>query len=232
MENIKMENENGQPVLQNDTVTADDVIIGSSGYIDLKFDNYGFKKVSYETFLASWQDIYDEISNEEVIRKIYDNIKLPERATSGSMGFDFYSPFDLKLLRDSSIIIPTGIKCLMKKDQGLIIAPRSGSGFKYRLGIANTIGIIDSDYYNNHTNEGHIMIKLVYNGFGFETVIKTNNGEIEFEDNPKSNKPYIEFKSGEAIAQGFIVKYDTFGDEVSTIRDGGMGSTTNKDTNN
>lgn len=194
-------------------------------YEELKFDGYGFKKVSYETFLASWQNIYGEDPNEEVVKKVYDNIKLPQRSTSGSMGYDFFIPFDLKLIKESSIVIPTGIKCMMLKDQGLIIAPRSGSGFKYRISIANTIGVIDSDYYNNQANEGHIMIKLVYDGFAFETIIRTDSGEIEYEDNAKSNKQFIEFKTGEAFAQGFVLKYDTFGDEVDTVRVGGLGST-------
>lgn len=214
-----------------DKPIIDDAIVSSSGYDELKFDGYGFKKVSYETFLESWKNIYGEDPNENVIRKIYDNIKLPERSTSGSMGYDFFIPFDLKLIKESSIVIPTGIKCKMTKNQGLIIAPRSGSGFKYRLGVANTIGIIDSDYFNNQANEGHIMIKLVYNGFAFETILKTSNGEIEYEDSAKANKAFIEFKTGEAFAQGFVVKYETFGDDVEVTRVGGFGSTTKTEEN-
>lgn len=93
------------------------------------------------------------------IWKIYENISLPKRATAGSAGYDFFSPVDFQLGPGETIKIPTGIRAQMEPDWVLKIYPRSGLGFKYRLQLNNTVGIIDSDYFNSD-NEGHIFIKI------------------------------------------------------------------------
>ena len=105
-----------------------------------------FEKVSFEEFSKEINDI-----------KCYEEIILPKRATIGSAGYDFYAPFDFTLKPDESIKIPTGIKVKISDGWFLAIFPRSGLGFKYRLQLNNTVGIIDSDYYHA-LNEGHIFI--------------------------------------------------------------------------
>ena len=132
----------------------------------------------------------------------YDSIKLPKRATSGSAGYDFYSTKSFRLEPGKTITIPTGIRCKMNNDWVLMIAPRSGLGFKYRFQLDNTLGIIDSDYYYSD-NEGHIFLKM------------TNCGD-----------KIITVESGQGIAQGIFVLYGiTTDDDVTAVRNGGFGST-------
>lgn len=137
----------------------------------------------------------------------YEDIKLPKRATKGSAGYDFYLPFDLILKPNETILIPTGIRCKMNPNYVLMIFPRSSLGFKYRLMLNNTVGIIDSDYYNA-LNEGHIMIKITNNSLENKT---------------------LELKKGDAFAQGIFMIYGiTCDDETNEIRTGGFGSTNKK----
>lgn len=135
----------------------------------------------------------------------YDKIILPRRATVGSAGYDFYAPFPFTLKPNESLIIPTGIRVLIDEGWVLNIYPRSGLGFKYRLRLDNTVGIIDSDYYNA-LNEGHIMIKIT---------------------NETNDNKTIEIKEGEAFAQGVFLMYGiTYDDNTIDKRTGGFGSTT------
>ena len=117
-----------------------------------------FQKVSWEQFLEGWKDAFPN-TEEEKIREIYDGIRLPRRATAGSAGSDFFSPVDFELKPGETLKMPTGIRAWMEPDWVLKIYPRSGLGFKYRLQLNNTVGIIDSDYYNSD-NEGNIFIKI------------------------------------------------------------------------
>lgn len=129
-------------------------------------------------------------------------VKIPVRATKGSAGYDFYSPVDFRLRAGRTIVIPTGIRCEMNPDYALFIMPRSGLGFKYQIFLSNTLGLIDSDYYNSD-NEGHIMIKLF------------NQGEKE-----------LHIKEGEKFCQGVFLPYGiTINDECNGERNGGFGST-------
>ena len=132
----------------------------------------------------------------------YDKIKLPARATNNSAGYDFYMTQDVTLSPKESVVIPTGIRWYTDTQFFLMIVPRSGLGFKYQLGLANTIGIIDADYYNAD-NEGHIMVKLVNNG----------------------DKP-VSIKQGERFCQGIIIPYLTltYDSILSNNRTGGFGS--------
>ena len=116
-----------------------------------------FEKVSYEQFSAAYKDDFG--AGDDEIRKVYDLIKLPRRATAGSAGYDFYTPVPINLAPGQPVKIPTGIRARMNADWVLMIFPRSGLGFKYRLQLNNTVGVIDSDYYNSD-NEGHIFIKI------------------------------------------------------------------------
>lgn len=139
------------------------------------------------------------------VLEIYADIKLPKRATSGSAGYDFYAPFDIVLAPGETIKIPTGIRAWIVDGWVLKLYPRSGLGFKYRLQLNNTVGIIDSDYYNSD-NEGHIFIKITND---------TNEGKV------------IEIPKGTGFAQGIFVEYGiTIDDDACGVRNGGFGSTT------
>lgn len=167
-----------------------------------------FEKVSFEEFYKGVRDIdptFVKFSDEE-IRKIYDNIKLPKRATKGSAGYDFFSPFTMTLTPSTTIKIPTGIRCKMQEDWVLKLYPRSGLGFKYRLQLNNTVGIIDSDYYYSD-NEGHIFVKIT---------------------NDTNENKYIHLEERDGFIQGIFLEYGiTEDDDVDGIRNGGFGSTGN-----
>ena len=158
-----------------------------------------FEKVSLGEFAKHITDW-----NDTDIEETYENIQLPRRSTPGSAGYDFFSPFNIFLSPKESIVIETGIRCFLDEDKVLQIYPRSGLGFKFQMGLANTVGIIDSDYVNSD-NEGHIMIKI------------TNNGNQE-----------LHISEGKAFAQGIITQYFTTVDDAEVekqVRNGGFGST-------
>lgn len=158
-----------------------------------------FLKVSEDNFISS----LDGFSKDES-KKIYEDIKLPLRATKYSAGYDFYAPFDFTLKPGETIKIPTGIRAKMREDYALFLLPRSGLGFKYRLQLNNTIGLIDADYFYSD-NEGHIFAKITND---------SNEGKV------------ISVKKGEAFIQGVFLSYGiTEDDEVNSIRNGGFGST-------
>ena len=100
-----------------------------------------FHKVSEKRFLEDWKDTFPDAEEEE-IKKIYADILLPERATAGSAGYDFFSPADFSLAPGGIIKIPTGIRVEMEQDWVLKCYPRSGLGFRYRLQLNNTVGIV------------------------------------------------------------------------------------------
>lgn len=155
-----------------------------------------FEKVSFEQFKLGFD------CNELLIEKYYDDIKLPTRSTAGSAGYDYACPIDIELRPGDSYVVPTGIRCNMDDGWVHMIYPRSGMGFKYRLRLNNTVGIIDSDYYFSD-NEGHIMVKL------------SNEGDKK-----------IFINAGDKFAQGVFVEYGlTVDDDVTSERNGGFGST-------
>lgn len=165
-----------------------------------------FEKVSFQQFMEDWKDTFQEKS-EETIAGIYESIRLPRRATAGSAGYDFFVPTDIVLAPGETIKIPTGIRAQMEQEWVLKVYPRSGLGFKYRLQMNNTVGIIDSDYYYSD-NEGHIFMKIMNDGREGKTV---------------------EIKAGEGFAQGIFLEYGiTVDDDASEKRNGGFGSTTGK----
>lgn len=163
-----------------------------------------FHKVSFAQFEESWKDSFPDTTSDE-IREIYDEIKLPCRATKGSAGYDFFSPIDFTLKPGETIKIPTGVRVFIEPDWVLNIFPRSGLGFKFRLQMNNTVGIIDSDYFNSD-NEGHIFVKLTND---------TNEGKT------------VSVARGTGMVQGIFMQYGiTIDDNVVQIRNGGFGSTT------
>lgn len=137
-------------------------------------------------------------------RKNEGEIILPRRSTSGSAGYDFVTPVDIKIgAHCESDLIFTDVKAIMNQDEFLQLHIRSSLGIKKALMLANTTGIIDSDYANNPDNDGNIGFKLVN----------------------YSNTP-VEIKAGEKVFQGIFVKYlTTDNDNTNISRDGGFGST-------
>ena len=167
-----------------------------------------FEKVSFEEYVKQ----YSETFGKEIVdlKKEYDAIKLPCRATKGSAGHDFFAPFPFKLSTDPSTGFPkeikfgTGIKVNLDSDKVLMCYPRSGQGFKYKLQLYNTVGVIDSDYINSK-NEGHIFVKLVLDTD--ECVTLTVN-------------------EGEGFMQGIVTQFFALDEEeIETERNGGFGST-------
>ena len=169
-----------------------------------------FHKVSLEQFKKDWIDTFG-LDEEANIEEIYENIKLPRRATAGSAGYDFFAPVRLILAPGETIKIPTGIRVEMEPEWVLKCYPRSGLGFKYRLQLNNTVGIIDSDYFYSD-NEGHMFSKIT---------------------NDTNEEKSIDIAQGEGFMQGIFVEYGiTLDDDVTDVRNGGFGSTTKKKTTN
>ena len=162
-----------------------------------------FEKVSFGEFAEGWKKVFPKIADDD-IRAVYDAIKLPRRATAASAGYDFFLPMDLTLEEGRGALIPTGIRVKMDPGWVLCCFPRSGLGFKYRLQLDNTVGIIDADYYGSD-NEGHIISKV-----SSET---------------KSVKK-LRLSAGDAFMQGIFLPYGlTEDDDTADIRNGGFGST-------
>lgn len=157
-----------------------------------------FSKVTKEQFNQDWNETFKDVPSS------YDEIKLPTRATTGSAGYDFFSPLTFDLKPGETIKIPTGIRVYILPGWVLMLFPRSSHGFKYRLRLENTVGIIDSDYYNAN-NQGHIFAKF------------TNCGDKTLHVN-----------KGDAFMQSVFVPYGlTIDDDVTQQRTGGLGSTGN-----
>lgn len=165
-----------------------------------------FEKVSRETFKRDCKKFEHMIGpyNDEW----YDNIIIPTRSTSGSAGYDFYSPvtFTFKPEYDNMVYFPSGIKIELDEDKYLQLVVRSSVG-KKGIMIANTLGIIDFDYYNNPDNEGDIIIGLYK--YRKETV-----------------PTYSYINAGDKVVQGIILPfYKVDGDDITDSRTGGFGST-------
>lgn len=158
-----------------------------------------FYKVSFEEFKKAFEDM-----DNDIVQAMYDEIKLPKRATQGSAGYDFFVPYDLVLKPNETAKIPTGIRAKMEDNWVLKLYPRSGLGFKYRLQLNNTVGIIDSDYYFSD-NEGHIFAKIT---------------------NDTNEDKTIELKKHDGFMQGIFIEYGiTVDDDATEVRNGGFGST-------
>ena len=156
-----------------------------------------FEKISFEQFK---KDIGDDL-------KLYNSYNLPKRKTKYSAGYDFESLIDITLKPGERKIMPTGIKYVSEIDDMLMIFVRSSLGFKYNIRLCNQVGIVESDYYNNPSNEGHVMIAI------------QNEGDKDFVIN-----------KGDRFAQGIFTKFLVTDneEEVSEKRVGGMGSTGDK----
>lgn len=164
-----------------------------------------FEKVSYEQFKKDLVECNLTQFTDSEIKDIYDNIKLPSRSTVASAGYDFFAPFNICIEHGKTIKMPTGIRVFMDDGWVLQCYPRSGLGFKYRMQLDNTVGIIDGDYVHSD-NEGHIMAK--------------------FTNDSKSSDKTINIKQGNGYMQGIFVQYGITKDDLANgIRNGGFGST-------
>ena len=162
-----------------------------------------FHKVSKERFTADWIDTFAQ--SQEEAEKVYEAIRLPKRATAGSAGYDVFAPAEFTLKPGETVKIPTGIRVEMQPEWVLKCYPRSGLGFKFRLQLNNTVGIIDSDYFYSD-NEGHIFIKMTND---------SNEGKVVY------------VQAGQGIPQGIFMTYGiTEDDDATETRNGGFGSTT------
>lgn len=155
-----------------------------------------FEKVSIDEF----SKYYD--------KTLYEEYDLPKRMTSHSAGYDFFAIEGFTIKPGEIKKIPTGYKATFGNDEMLMILVRSSMGFKYNVRMTNQVGIIESDYYNNIDNEGHMFVSL------------QNEGDRDFV-----------VKKGEGYAQGIFTKFLICDDDVITNeRKGGLGST-NKERN-
>lgn len=147
-----------------------------------------FEKISFDQFK---KDVIEDIN-------LYNEYKLPFRDSDATAGYDIFLLEDLELKPRETKKVPTGIKSFFSKDEVLLLVVRSSMGFKYNLRLCNQVGVIDSDYYNNPDNEGHIWIKI------------QNEGETK-----------LKFNKGEALVQGMFFKYlSTASDNQNDIKRG------------
>lgn len=153
-----------------------------------------FEKISFEQFK---KDVSDD-------KKLYDEYNLPKRQTKYSAGYDFESLYDFILKPGETKKLATGIKVIMNNDEMLMIVVRSSLGFKYNTRMCNQVGIIESDYYGNPDNEGHLFVKI------------QNEGNSD-----------LVIKRGDRICQGIFVKFLTVNneEEIKNQRISGIGST-------
>lgn len=147
-----------------------------------------------------------EIVKDEFIKYDAKEITLPKRATKTAVGYDFYSPIDVLIKAGGSQLIWSNVKAMFEDDVALILAVTSGMG-KRNLTLANAIGVIESDYYGNISNDGNLGFRI--HNFGKED---------------------YQIKKGDKIGQGMFYHFLTVDneEEITTVRTGGFGSTDRK----
>ena len=161
-----------------------------------------FEKVSPAQFTLDFMRLIG--GNAIVAEDLYNDIRMPARATSGSAGYDIFAPVSFRLEPGESVTIPTGLRVKIDEGWALMILPKSGLGTRFRLQLDNTIGLIDSDYYGSD-NEGHILVSI------------TNDS--------RSGKT-VDVPAGKAFVQAVLLPFGiTVDDEAEGKRTGGFGST-------
>jgi len=157
-----------------------------------------FEKISFDQFK---KDVSDD-------KELYDSYNIPVRKTKLSAGYDFESLIDYVLKPGEVKKIPLGIKAMFNSDEALLLIIRSSLGFKYNVRMCNQVGLVDADYYNNPSNEGHMWIQI------------QNQGEKDFV-----------IKNHDCICQGVFIKYLTVDneEEITVERVDGIGSTTKEE---
>ena len=171
-----------------------------------------FEKISTEAYKAYLEENRNAVtSNSQIallVKYFEEKMPVPVRSTGASAGYDFVAPITVLVPAHGSAKVPTGIKVKLDKDKFLAMYIRSGYATKRGLELMNQVSVIDSDYYGNPSNEGHIV-----------EFIKNN-----------SSKPVI-IEQGNRFCQGVIQQYFVVeGDEagVGKSRNGGFGSTGDK----
>lgn len=155
-------------------------------------------KVNRKFHFISDEQILEDIGVKDTLI-----LKKPQRATKSSAGYDIFAPFSFTLKPGEVLKVPTAIKAEMPQNNFLGLLPRSSKGFKFFMRLANTEGIVDSDYFDNEDNEGHIWVKI------------RNEGDKE-----------MHIEAGESFAQGIFQSYHvTDDDNAEADREGGIGST-------
>lgn len=139
-----------------------------------------FEKISFEQFK---KDIKDD-------RNLYERYELPKRDSKRTAAYDIYLLEELTIAPGETKKIPTGLKSYFEDDEVLLLIVRSSMGFKYNIRLCNQVGIIDADYYDNPSNEGHMWIRI--QNESDETIV---------------------LPAGEAIVQGLFLKYLTTDDD-------------------
>lgn len=157
----------------------------------------GFEKVSFIEFAKYYGED----------KGLYDEYMFPKRSTTASAGYDFFAIKDFVIKPGEILKIPTGYKAKFGTDEVMLLVVRSSMGFKYNVRMCNQVGVIDSDYYNNIDNEGHILVAL------------QNEGD----------KDYV-IKKGQSYTQAIFMKYLMIDNDLVNIkRTGGIGSSNRKE---
>lgn len=160
-----------------------------------------FEKVSMEQFGKDCRALMFDYPD-SCLEKIYNEITLPKRATSGSAGYDFITPFELVIHPGEKVLVPSGIRCHIENGYCMLGFVRSSMGIKKDISLSNGTIVLDGDYYNAD-NEGHIMISL------------RNVGSKTFK-----------CAAGDRIIQGVFLPIGiTEDDQADGVRTGGIGST-------
>lgn len=171
-----------------------------------------FYYVDYKQMIAGSEALEklceEGIADRDSFSSLYDYNKgisiYPKRATKDSAGYDIFCPVTITLKPGQEAKIPTFIKIVLNHGEFLAIFPRSGLGFRHYCRLANSVGVVDSDYANSD-NDGHIWVKI------------RNEGNKD-----------MTIKAGEAMAQGIILPFlmvDGDSYDNGEIRNGGFGST-------
>ena len=134
-------------------------------------------------------------------------INIPERKTKYSAGYDIEAAEDCIIPSfekgQKPTLVKTGLKVYMQDDEVFMLYNRSSNPGKKGLILANSVGVIDKDYYGNSDNDGHVM-------FAFYNI---------------KSEP-VEIKKGDIVGQGIFQKYFITDDDAADgERTGGFGST-------
>ena len=183
-------------------IVSEDTCLGSPCVGTKMQEIAEFHKVSFAQFVQDSRlcGFIDNFTPVDIVKSVWQSIKLPVRATSGSGGYDFFLPYPFCLRENGTVTVPTGIRAEIHPGWTLILLPRSGLASKYGLTLVNTAGVIDSDYFFAE-NEGHIQAKLT---------VKTN----------------MSLGDGDRFIQGIFMPFGiTYNDKATSVRTGGFGST-------
>lgn len=183
------------------------IVINLKDYITNGIDGFGsgLDNLDVELFnkIQNFSDTYAEVENKDVPDDFYKEIFsiIDDVQDDGGL---FSSGAEYIISKIKPVLVPTGIKAYMMEDEKLDLYNRSSNPTKNKLLLANGVGLIDSDYYENEDNDGHIMFQFINFGFNDTTI-----------------------KKGDRIGQGVFSKFLKVDneEEITKERVGGHGST-------